>query len=67
VSPEVIEALENGNNIIKVRIVFKENESKDYEIAEGYQERMSADLLKSYQEASLNNKKANADLSDDDF
>lgn len=67
VSPEVIEALENGEKIIKVRIVYKENESKDYDIAEGYQERMSADLLKSYKDAALNNKKANSDLSDDDF
>lgn len=67
VTPDVIEALEAGIAIVKVRIVFKENESKDYEIAEGYQERMASDLLKSYQEASLNNRKANADLSDEDF
>lgn len=67
VKPEVIEALQNGETIIKVRIVFKENEAKDYDIVEGYQAKMAADLLKSYQEAALNNKKANADLSDDDF
>lgn len=67
VSPEVIEALQNSNAVIKVRIVFKENESKDYDIAEGYQERMTADLLKSYQEAELNNRKANSDLGDEDF
>lgn len=67
VTPEVIEALENGESILKVRIVFKENESKDYDIVESYQARMASDLLKSYNEAALNNKKANGDLSDDDF
>ena len=67
VSQDVIDELEKGGKIIKVRIVFMANDAKDYEIAEGYQEKMSADLLKSYQEAALNNKKANGDLSDDDF
>lgn len=67
VTPEVIEKLEAGIAIIKVRIVFKENESKDYDIAEGYQAKMAADLLKSYQEAAQKNKKANSDTSDDDF
>lgn len=67
VTPEVIEALENGIAVIKVRIVFKENDAKDYDIIEGYQERMAADLLKSYQEASLNNRKSHSDLSDEDF
>ena len=67
VAPEVIEELEKGGKIIKVRIVFMANDAKDYDIAEGYQEKMSADLLKSYQDATLNNKKANGDLSDDDF
>ena len=67
VLPEVIEKLEAGIAIIKVRVVFKENEAKDYDISEGYQEKMSADLLKSYQEATLKNRKANADLSDEDF
>ena len=65
--PELIEGLTKGEKIVKVRVVFKENEAKDYEIAEGYQAKMAADLLKSYQEAALNNKKANADLSDEDF
>ncbi len=67
VLPEVIEALEAGTAIIKVRIVFKENESKDYDIAEGYQPKMAADLLKSYQEAVSKNQKANSDMSDEDF
>jgi len=67
VSPEVIEQLEAGNAIIKVRIVFKENDSKDYDIVESYQPKMSADLLKSYQEAASKNKKAHSDASDDDF
>ena len=67
VMPEVIEKLEAGVAIIKVRVVFKENDAKDYDIAEGYQAKMAADLLKSYQEASLNNRKKNTDLSDEDF
>ena len=67
VLPEVIERLEKGVAIIKVRVVFKENDAKDYEIAEGYQARMTADLLKSYQETCLNNRKSNTDLSDEDF
>ena len=67
VTPEVIEALEAGNAIVKVRVVFKENTAKDYEIAESYQPRMAADLLKSYQEAAQKNNKANGDLSDEDF
>lgn len=67
VSPEVIAELEAGVAVIKVRVVFKANDAKDYDIAEGYQPRMAADLLKSYQEAALNNKKSNTDLSDEDF
>ena len=67
VKPEVIEKLENGVSIIKVRIVFKENDLKDYDIADGYQPKMAADLLKSYQEAELKNRKANGDLADEDF
>lgn len=67
VTPEVIEALENGEGVVKVRIVFKENDAKDYDIDEGYQQKLGADLLKSYQEAELNNRKANSDLSDEDF
>ena len=66
-TPEVIEALQKGEKIVKVRVVFKENEARDYDIAESYQAKMATDLLKSYQEAALNNKKANADLSDEDF
>ena len=67
VTPEVIEKLEAGVGVVKVRVVFKENDSKDYDIVEGYQARMSADLLKSYQEAVQLNRKANSDLSDEDF
>lgn len=67
VTPEVIEYLENSEAIIKVRVVFKENEAKDYDIVEGYQPKMAADLLKSYQEASLKSRKNNSDLSDEDF
>ena len=67
VTPEVLEKLQNGIAIIKVRIVFKENESKDYDIVESYQEKMAADLLKSYEEAALKNKKSHSDTSDDDF
>lgn len=67
VAPEVIKNLEANIAIIKVRVVFKENDAKDYDIAEGYQAKMASDLLKSYQEASLANRKNNTDLSDDDF
>lgn len=67
VTPEVISELEAGVAIIKMRIVYKENDAKDYEIADGYQAKMAEDLLKSYQEAALNNKKANRDISDEDF
>ena len=66
-TPEVIEKLKNGTAITKVRVVFKENDAKDYEIAEGYQPKMAADLLKSYLEAEQKCKAANGDLSDDDF
>ena len=67
VLPEVVEKLKDGIAIIKVRIVFKENDAKDYDIAEGYQEKMAADLLKSYLEAEQKNHAANSDLSDEDF
>ena len=67
VTPEVIKNLEAGVALIKVRVVFKENDAKDYDIAEGYQAKMAADLLKSYQEASQANRKSNTDLSDEDF
>ena len=67
VSNDVIERLEKGIAVIKVRVVFKENDAKDYDIVESYQEKMAADLLKSYQDASLNNRKSNTDLSDEDF
>jgi hypothetical protein len=67
VSPEVIQKLESGVAIIKVRVVFKENDSKDYDIVESYQPKMAADLFKSYQEAADKNKKANSDMSDEDF
>lgn len=67
VAPEVLDKLEHDIAIIKVRVVFKENEAKDYDIAEGYQAKMAADLLKSYQEASMANRKNNTDLSDEDF
>ena len=67
VTPELIEALENGQTIVKVRIVPAENEKKDYDIVESYQARFSSDLLKSYQEAVQNNRKAHSDISDEDF
>ena len=67
VTPEVIDKLQAGLSIVKVRIVFKENDSKDYDIIEGYQAKMAADLLKSYIEAADKNKKAHSDTSDEDF
>ena len=59
--------VESNIAIIKVRIVFKENDAKDYDIEAGYQAKMAADLLKSYQETAQKNKQSNGDLSDDDF
>ena len=67
VPQDVITKLTNNIALIKVRIVYKENDAKDYDIAEGYQEKLTADLFKSYQEAELNNRKSNTDLSDEDF
>lgn len=67
VTPDVIAELEAGVAIIKVRVVFMANNAKDYDIAESYQPKMAADLLKSYQEAAQNLKKINTDLSDEDF
>lgn len=67
VTPEVIKNLEANIAIIKVRVVFKENDAKDYDITEGYQAKMAADLLKSYQDASMANRRSNTDLSDEDF
>ena len=63
----MISKLEGGSTITKIRVVFKENDAKDYDIAEGYLEKMASDLLKSYQEAALKSRKANSDLSDEDF
>ena len=67
VTPEIIEKLENNIAIIKVRVVYKENDAKDYDIAESYQGKMASDLLRSYQEASLKNRQSTTDLSDEDF
>ena len=67
VNQEMIDKLEAGIAIIKVRVVFKENDAKDYEIIEGYQPRMAADLYKSYLEAESKNKKSHSDMSDEDF
>ena len=67
VTPEALEKLEAGIAIIKVRVVFKENDAKDYEILESYQPRMATDLYKSYQEAEGKNKKTHSDMSDEDF
>jgi hypothetical protein len=67
VAPEIIEKLESGFSIVKVRVVYKENDAKDYDLTEGYQPKFSADLLKSYKEAAEQCRKANGDLSDEDF
>lgn len=66
-TPDVIDRLEAGTAIIKIRVVYKENDAKDYEIAEGYQAKLAADLLKSYKEAAQKNKQNNGDLADEDF
>lgn len=67
VTQDVLDRIQAGTAIIKVRVVFKENDAKDYDIAEGYQQKMTEDLLKSYLEAADKNKKANGDMSDEDF
>lgn len=66
-TPELLAKLEANIAIVKIRIVFKENDAKDYDIAESYQTKMAADLLQSYQDASHRNKKSTTDLSDEDF
>jgi len=67
VPQDVIDRIETETAVIKVRVVFKENDAKDYDIAESYQQKMTADLHKSYLEAADKNKKANGDMSDEDF
>ena len=67
VTQEVIDHLKSNIAIIKVRVVFKENDAKDYDITEGYQPKMAADLLKSYEDAVSKNQKAHSDMSDADF
>lgn len=67
VAPELIEKLQNGITIIKIRVVYKENDAKDYDIVESYQTKMAEDLLRSYQDASLKNRQSATDLSDEDF
>ena len=67
VTPELIEKLQSGVAIIKVRVVFKENDAKDYDIAESYQEKMRDDLVRSFNEASQKNRQSTTDLSDEDF
>ena len=59
--------LQSGATIVKIRVVYKENEAKDYEIAEGYRPKLREDLLRSYNEATDKNRKSTTDLSDEDF
>ena len=67
VTPEFIDKLQEGKAIVKLRVVFKENDAKDYEIAESYQNKMREDLVRSYKEAYDKNRKSATDLSDEDF
>ncbi|MEE1070359.1 MAG: hypothetical protein U0K81_07815 [Paludibacteraceae bacterium] len=67
ITPELIEKLQNDIAIVKVRVVFKENDAKDYDIAEGYQTKMASDLKQSYLDASQKNRQSTTDLSDEDF
>ena len=59
--------LQSGATIVKLRIVYKENEARDYEISEGYRQKLREDLLRSYNEATDKNRKSTTDLSDEDF
>ncbi|MBO4689442.1 MAG: hypothetical protein J5621_01060 [Paludibacteraceae bacterium] len=59
--------LQSGATIVKLRIVYKDNEAKDYEISEGYRQKLREDLLRSYNEATDKNRKSTTDLSDEDF
>lgn len=67
VPQDVIDKLQEGQAIIKVRVVYKENDAKDYDILESYQEKMREDLVRSYSDASLKNRQSTTDLSDEDF
>jgi hypothetical protein len=67
ITPELIDKLENNIAITKIRVVFKENDAKDYDIAEAYQTKMANDLKQSYLDASQRNKQTTGDLSDEDF
>lgn len=67
ITPELIDKLENNIAITKIRVVFKENEAKDYDIAEAYQTKMASDLKQSYLDASQRNRQTTGDLSDEDF
>lgn len=67
ITPELIDKLINDIAIVKVRVVFKENDAKDYDIVEGYQPKMASDLKQSYLDASLRNRQSTTDLSDEDF
>ena len=66
-TPELIEKLQNDITIVKVRVVFKENDAKDYDIAEGYQTKMASDLKQSLLDAIQRNRQSTTDLSDEDF
>ena len=50
-----------------MRVVFKENDAKDYDIAEGYQPKMASDLKQSLLDAIQKNRQSTTDLSDEDF
>ena len=67
ITPELIDKLENNIAITKIRVVFKENDAKDYDIAEAYQTKMASDLKQSYLDASQRNRQTTGDLSDEDF
>ena len=67
ITPELIDKLQNDIAIVKVRVVFKENDAKDYDIAEGYQTKMASDLKQSLLDAIQKNRQSTTDLSDEDF
>lgn len=66
-TPELIDKLQNDIAIVKIRVVFKENDAKDYDITESYQAKMASDLKQSLMDAIQRNRESTTDLSDEDF
>lgn len=66
-TPEIAEKIQSGVGILKIRVVIAKGNAKDYDIAPAYQAKFAELLQKSYAEAAAAAKKAQTQLSDDDF